>query len=243
MTAIYREAEGMARRLRGELDLGPPPIDVSALALRLGVSKVVARSIQGDGRLETLAQDRVIVVDATAGKARQRFTIAHELGHFLLAREDIRTLDLQAQERFCNAFAAALLMPDDWLLSRTRESEPSLAELEAISRDASVSLASCLIRLQRFPRWRRALIRWQWDEGDWRLWSVVGLSAVSRSQISSVERTRRTLAVAQKLEPGAVLRCSLWLGIGEEERQLEAELTAQRGRALAFLKWLGEGGP
>lgn len=230
----------MARRLRGELGLGPPPIDVSELALRLGVSRVVARSIHGDGRLETHARDRVIVVDNSAGQARQRFTIAHELGHFMLAREEIRTFDFQAEERFCNVFAAALLMPDDWLLSRTRNSRPSLTELQSISRDASVSLASCLIRLQRFPRWRRALIRWQWDEGDWRLWSVVGLNAATRNRISSVDRTRRTLAIAQKVQPGAIRRCSLWLGIGGDERQVDTELTVQRGRALAFLHWQGE---
>jgi len=233
----------MARRLRAELGLGPPPIDVAELALRLGVSRVIARSIQGDGRLETLARERVIVVDTDAGNARRRFTIAHELGHFLLAREEIRTLDFQAEERFCNAFAAALLMPDDWLLRRIRESRPSLTELQSISQDASVSLASCLIRLQRFPRWRRALIRWQWDEGDWRLWSVAGLNAASRNRISSVERTRRTLAIAQKVQPGTILQCSLWLGIGDEERQVDTELTVQSGRALAFLRWQGEQNP
>ncbi|MDI3341844.1 MAG: ImmA/IrrE family metallo-endopeptidase [Sphaerobacter sp.] len=55
---------------------------------------------------------RVIINAATCPPAARRFQAAHELGHILLARCGA-ALDPAEAERWCNAFAAALLMPAD----------------------------------------------------------------------------------------------------------------------------------
>jgi len=61
---------------------------------------------------------------------RQRFTAAHELGHFYLRthdrgdqqtfdwvdyRDDLSTTGTDPVEVFCNSFAATLLMPEPWV--------------------------------------------------------------------------------------------------------------------------------
>ncbi|MEV6495321.1 ImmA/IrrE family metallo-endopeptidase [Actinoplanes sp. NPDC051633] len=69
---------------------------------------------------------RIIGVNTATAYSRQRFTIAHELGHILLhhkplivdhsillsKRDDISSLGTDQEEIEANGFAAALLMPD-----------------------------------------------------------------------------------------------------------------------------------
>ncbi|HET6571314.1 MAG TPA: ImmA/IrrE family metallo-endopeptidase [Solirubrobacterales bacterium] len=235
--SLYRSAELAAEELLRDWS-GTPPVDLQGLALAMGVAQIVTRPISSDGRLEVHSDRKVIVVDAGAGDTRRRFTIAHELGHVWLGARGSRALSLDParQERFCNAFAAALLLPSQWIVHKAGEHEPGLEALRAISGEASVSMASCLIRLHRFPDWRKTLMQWRWDEGDWRLWSIAGTSLRHRSQIDSVEKTRRTISLIRRVG-GGVHRCPLWLGIGSQERQVEAELMVDRGCALALVSW------
>lgn len=234
---LYRWAERAAAELRRECSQEAPPIDVRELAWALGVSEIRTRPTVADGRLEYQPGRQVIVVDTRAAPARQRFTIAHELGHLWLGRAESRALDLDpaARERFCDAFAAALLLPNDWISERARGSAAGLLELRSISEEASVSMASCLIRLQRYPQWRRALIHWRWESGGWRQWSVAGLDAVMRDQIASVERTERAITVLAHHEAG-VYGCRIWLGVGPHEQLLDAEILVEGSRAIALVE-------
>ncbi|MEQ9163174.1 MAG: ImmA/IrrE family metallo-endopeptidase, partial [Ilumatobacter fluminis] len=76
----------------------------------------------------------VIVVNGQHADVRQRFTIAHELGHFLLhrgrpvivdhltrahvnMRDETSSLATSTEEIAANQFAASLLMPTDWVTS------------------------------------------------------------------------------------------------------------------------------
>ena len=66
------------------------------------------------------SDNRIIYLNSMELDARQRFTIAHEIGHYALNHdgisnrlknpEDIATVDI-AKERSANQFAAELLMP------------------------------------------------------------------------------------------------------------------------------------
>ncbi len=86
-----------------------PPVDVERIAFGKEL-RVVRRSIQdADGFLE----DGVITVNASHARTRQRFTIAHELGHLILHRD---TPDEHA-EREADQFASALLIPRTMLRS------------------------------------------------------------------------------------------------------------------------------
>jgi Zn-dependent peptidase ImmA (M78 family) len=106
------------------------PVDVAAAAQRLGV-KVFAAKL-ADKVSGVLVRDPkygtpsgfVIFVDEDEPAVRQRFTAAHELGHFVLHKDSVghknednyllRSEGMSSrQEAEANRFAAALLMPFD----------------------------------------------------------------------------------------------------------------------------------
>lgn len=123
-----RRAEARARELLESAGQLTPPIDVEALAN--SVDAKVHRQVFERGLSGVLIRQNghsVIGVSATDADVRQRFTIAHELGHLLLhpgrslimdpavrvnRRDDISSLATDAEEIEANQFAAALLMPE-----------------------------------------------------------------------------------------------------------------------------------
>lgn len=125
---MSRRAEHVALELLEQLGLGSPPIDVEDIAVRCGAA-VTRERFRRDlsGMLVRGGTDEpaVIGVNSTHHPRRQRFTIAHEIGHLTLhkgrkltvdsgLRVDYRNDDGNPsvqEERDANAFAAALLMP------------------------------------------------------------------------------------------------------------------------------------
>lgn len=107
------------------------PVDVHALPSRLGIHFKSAFLQNGiSGMLERAGSSFLLTISATDSFTRQRFTIAHELGHYMLHRhlvgdglDDDRayrstqigkyhnTLIGPAEETEANKFAANLLMP------------------------------------------------------------------------------------------------------------------------------------
>ena len=135
-----RWATGSARRLISQYDLSKPPINVSELAARLGI-KVQLENFPNDvsGALYRGKDKSVIAVNARHGESRQRFTIAHELGHFMLHHDSPAHYDQERQvglhfrakatgtawdskEIEANRFAAELLMPRKLLIARVGDS-------------------------------------------------------------------------------------------------------------------------
>jgi Zn-dependent peptidase ImmA (M78 family) len=108
-----------------------PPIDVTYIAKALNIELRIrdfAEDLSGFAYQKN--GEKVIGVNAREGRLRQRFTIAHELGHiFLDPRDDLNVdknfalkyrngvssqgVDLKEME--ANYFAAELLMPEDHL--------------------------------------------------------------------------------------------------------------------------------
>jgi Zn-dependent peptidase ImmA (M78 family) len=115
----------------------------------------VERAALGDdvsGLLVVQDDHGVIGVSASQAPARQRFTIAHELGHFLLHRE-VMPVFIDKQffkpylaafrdsasskgedriEREANSFAAALLMPAAMVRKAIAQLEVDVADEDAI---------------------------------------------------------------------------------------------------------------
>lgn len=102
-----------------------PPVNVARIAQLCGV-RVVAKPLADalSGAILELDDGPVIAVNEGQAVGRQRFTIAHELGHHLLRHHDRFHVDLSAHaeageppgynwlhERQANEFAAELLMP------------------------------------------------------------------------------------------------------------------------------------
>jgi Zn-dependent peptidase ImmA (M78 family)/transcriptional regulator with XRE-family HTH domain len=114
-----------AQQLLAQAHVTKTPIEVVELAARCGVNVVEWDfSDEISGLLLDLDVGPVIGFNGIHAPTRQRFTIAHELGHFLLDHHDHFHIDLSEQEslgaspgyrwqdeRAANDFAAQLLMP------------------------------------------------------------------------------------------------------------------------------------
>lgn len=134
MATVDLEIENKAQLILNSLKLHTAPIPVDEVAKRSGVS-LVAFDLGEDvsGILHMKGGAANIGYNPNESKLRQRFTIAHELGHYFLHREDdkifvdnenyyqsimfrtTKQLNLSKadyqREKDANAFAAALLMP------------------------------------------------------------------------------------------------------------------------------------
>jgi len=133
----------------------PDEIDPQLFAECLGL-KVTYRPLPGfDGCLLRLGMDGTIICnDGTTHHGRRRFTIAHELGHwllhpnqsqdFLLTENSVARHKASPMEAEANAFASSLLMPRKWFGKYVTGAEPLIANMirAADAFDASVMAAT-----------------------------------------------------------------------------------------------------
>lgn len=88
----------------------------------------------------------IVLLDGIKDGARQRFTIAHELGHLVLNISDEK-LD---KEKLCNRFASALLMPKEAVINEFGISRGNISffELIAFKNEFKVSYSAIIYRLK-----------------------------------------------------------------------------------------------
>lgn len=117
-----------------------PPIDVRIIANRLGLSVIEDISMDNDisGCLENKRGQWCIYVNAFHNEQRKRFTIAHEIAHFVLhssntsSFKDIsffRSPSSDKIEQEANKLAAEILMPTEMYLHAIREGHNSILSL------------------------------------------------------------------------------------------------------------------
>lgn len=161
---ISEAAEVAAQRERESLLTGCEefckiPVDIIKIAERRGLAlgEHLDDAVGRDGA--TFARNAGLVVKTAVDKAvkNNRFTIAHEIGHDLFrqgTRHEVSILsrkEREAEERICEKFAAALLMPPGHfrhLMGRVSGEEPwdILMGLEDVARRFGVSLPALISR-------------------------------------------------------------------------------------------------
>jgi Zn-dependent peptidase ImmA (M78 family) len=126
-----REIEAQVEGLLREHDIDSVPVPVEAIARAKGLP-IVEAEMEADvsGALIRGGDLQGIAVNASQAPVRKRFTVAHELAHFLLDHVDNDHLDWEFtvirrdgrsseaeddQEIAANFFAASLLMPKEIL--------------------------------------------------------------------------------------------------------------------------------
>lgn len=144
-----RDAEDAARSVREEWGLGHDPIPKLAELLEERGIKVLSIELEDiDGlaaRVTRKGRDaaRVIVVRRSIWAERKRFTLAHELGHMVMA---VSTgVD---EESAAHRFAGAFLMPADVVRAEVgaQRSSISIGELVALKQRFGVSLQAIAFR-------------------------------------------------------------------------------------------------
>jgi Zn-dependent peptidase ImmA (M78 family) len=141
--AEYETIKYLALDVLEDNDIGNPPVVASDLARRYGF-KVICANIQPDcvaGFIDVESGE--IVVNREDTPDRQNFTIAHELGHFLLKhhkregyKENYSVLlrntcvdEETPMEQEASLFAESLLVPVDFLWERI-EKYPLVTDLQ-----------------------------------------------------------------------------------------------------------------
>ena len=167
------EAEHAARELRAAWGLGLDPIPnmvdlleergVKVLSMPLAnIDGLTARVRRGGGEAAS-----VVVVNAHDWGERQRFTLAHELGH--MALDVARKVD---GEKAAHRFAGAFLMPAETLRAEVgkRRAAMGWAELFELKRIFGASVQALAYRCKDLGIFNRSLFKRLFDEFARRGW-------------------------------------------------------------------------
>jgi len=147
------DVEGLALELRNAFNLGHDPFgNVIELLEGLGIRVLELELHEDFSGMSTWVEGKipVIVVNKVLDQKlyRKRFTVLHELGHLLL---DIQEFPEKEQERLCDAFAGALLLPSASLKEKIGDSRRNLLdrELLMLKQEFGISVRAVLYRAKQ----------------------------------------------------------------------------------------------
>jgi hypothetical protein len=138
------------------------PVDIEALARQLDITDIIDLTTEGfEGGLITddCRSQGTILVNKSARRGRRRFTVGHELGHFLIpthkpvkgdqflcSREDMRRWSAKENDTYArmeveaNRFSALMLMPPRYLRAMMGKfRDPNLAQVVDVAGHFDVS--------------------------------------------------------------------------------------------------------
>jgi Zn-dependent peptidase ImmA (M78 family) len=136
----------------------PEDIDLEAIAFDLG-AEVRYRQLDGcDARIVGNDTTAIISISVASYPTRQRFSLAHEIGHwhedrgtggFLCAAEDIgpQNAAAKSKEALANAFASQLILPDYLFKPRILNRQPILDTASYLAEEFNASLTATSIKL------------------------------------------------------------------------------------------------
>jgi Zn-dependent peptidase ImmA (M78 family) len=135
----FEAPKEVAQRLLKTAGIKKAPINVEDLAVQVGA--IVSFEPFKEELSGVLIKEKkriVIGVNSSHPKTRQRFTIAHEIGHLqlkhqgeifvdqtVMRRDDRSSQAVDRQEIEANRFAAELLMPEDFILESVKRLQDS----------------------------------------------------------------------------------------------------------------------
>ena len=155
MSKINNELEELTSSILLSNDMYKIPVDVIAIAKANDIKLFEAsldKKISAAIRYNYSTNSFEILVNKNDVKVRQRFTIAHEIGHFFLHQEKLKSDELHIdimyrmtneQEKEVDYFAGALLM-NKTLLEKVYNEGSSITELAELF---DVSVSAMTVRL------------------------------------------------------------------------------------------------
>lgn len=162
----YEDIESVAARVRKAWQLGTGPIGNLMDKMEEEGIKVILTPHDGgkkfDGLVAKANGHTIIVVGQDWPGDRQRFTLAHELGHLVLHGRLAPVLD---EERACNHFAGAFLVPKEEVIRLLGPSRSWLEprELYLLKHEWGLSMNGWIHRAQDLGVLSDAAARRLWD--------------------------------------------------------------------------------
>lgn len=135
----------------------PDEIDIEAIAQYCGVTVVYEPLAGCEARILGNRDRAIVTVNSKSGRPRQRFSAAHELGHWMRDRGKI-TLGCAASsfvaewnddnpERRANRYAADLLLPRRMFAERCGGMQPLFSNARVLAQAFATSLTATALRL------------------------------------------------------------------------------------------------
>lgn len=143
------DIEMLANQTRSSWSLGLNPISDMIDTLESQGVMIIVTDIESKKKFDGLAgkidKTPIVVISAHQPGDRQRFTLAHELGHLILKG---RLADDMEEEKACNHFAGAFLLPREALYQHlgNRRSAIEWRELFMLKHEFGISMMAVLIR-------------------------------------------------------------------------------------------------
>jgi len=164
-----RRIEQLANSILAKYGIATAPVPVKRLARELGI-EVQVQPLKGEREMSGIlireGSKAIVGVNALHHENRQRFTIAHEIGHFLLHEGDRVFIDREYRVSFrneassegtdveeieANAFASALLIPESLLIADINTNGgidmDDVPAIERLARKYKVSRQAMMFRL------------------------------------------------------------------------------------------------
>ncbi|MDD9955828.1 MAG: XRE family transcriptional regulator [Anaerolineaceae bacterium] len=163
-------AEEAAQMLRAAWGLGDTPIEnLTQTAETRGVVVIGQNQVSErfDGLAGYIGEDvPVIVINSEVETDRQRFNLAHELGHLVMQTSD------DTAEKLAHRFAAALLVPEEVARRELGENRNTVSflELGALKRRYGLSMQGWVYRASDLGIFSSGLVRAFWREVNRRGW-------------------------------------------------------------------------
>jgi hypothetical protein len=168
--------------LLGDLAItAPEQIDVEAIAQYCKATIVYEPLVGCEAHIVGRKDRAIITVNVSAPRPRQRFSAAHELGHWMRDRGtvgfacDKRRLSPQQRaegpEHVANVYAADLLLPLLMFVPRARGRAITFETSRALAQEFQTSLTATAIRLVQHGSFPAVVL---YAEGSGRKWLVRG---------------------------------------------------------------------
>lgn len=154
----------LAEQLLQELGMNSPEeIDVDVIAFHLGAVTCYEDLTGCDGRVLGHGNSAFITINRNATPGRQRFTAAHEIGHWMYDRGEANACTAEkiekawgksGRETRANRFAGALLLPDRMLQPYLNNGDLSrFEEIGQVANRFQTSLSATSIKvIEKSPR-------------------------------------------------------------------------------------------
>lgn len=219
-------AAQLANLLRERFEIQGKP-DLEALCRNVGLRIRQVSSSGFDGALVcSIGSPKGIIAirETIRETGRKRFTIAHELGHFVIPYH--RHLGnicnpnkvarfgelLKKPELEANEFAAELLMPEKLILGRFGLKDISLATVSSVANEFETSLTAAAIRILELTDVPSALA---WSEGNQLIWYRTSSTFpfyLPKAELPTKDSKAGQLFDRKRITPGpSKVQANLWL--------------------------------
>lgn len=252
-----RKAREAARALSRRFGVtAPAHIHVEAFATRLGATIQVGPLEGAVAQLVRVGRDvHIIVSERVTDTCAIRFSIAHELGHFVLGHPSRPPAELCSAPRGhrgapagernyeleANAFAGELLMPEH-LLRRACEVSPVSMEIpRQIARDYNVSILASAIQFAELASERCAAVFSARREVVWSAPSPTFTRAIPRGKRIDPESVAWDFFASGRLDDRAqAVPADAWLDTSVEAEIVEHSIASPEHGTVLSLLWIPE---